>query len=368
MAQTIVGLGNAKAVKRWSNALAVDTGRESYFTKKMMGRGEEAKTPVQILEHLENDAGDVISYDLSMQLVGAPVEGADVLEGQEEDLKFYTDTVTIDQMRKAASAGDKMSRKRTLHNLRKVAKKRMSEYWARIFDELFFMYLSGARGTNTEFIFGTSYTGCANNSFSAPDSDHILYGGSATSKATITSSDVMDLTLIDRLVSKAKMMGGGTQELPRLQPIRVDGEDRFVFLMNPWQEYSLRTSTSTGQWLDIQKAAMGAEGRKNPVMTGALGMYNKVVLHCHDALIRFTDYGSGTNLAATRALFMGVQAGVIAFGSPGTGLRFDWMEETRDYGDKVYIGSNTIFGVKKCTFNSKDFGLIAADTYAADPG
>ena len=33
------------------------------------------------------------------------------------------------------------------------------------------------------------------------------------------------------------------------------------------------------------------------------------------------DYGAGTNLPAARALFMGSQAALIAFGSPGTGQR-----------------------------------------------
>jgi hypothetical protein len=44
---------------------------------------------------------------------------------------------------------------------------------------------------------------------------------------------------------------------------------------------------------------------------------------------------------------------VCAFGSPGTGLRFDWHEETRDNGNQVVISTNTIFGIKKCTFNGE---------------
>lgn len=265
-----------------------------------------------------------------------------------------------------------MTRKRTIHDLRKIARVRQSEWWARVFDELCFMYLSGARGVNPDYIFPATYTGFANNSFVAPDAQHILYGGDASSKATIASDDPMTLALIDRAVARADMMGGGTTGIPSIQACEIDGEEHFVVVMNPWQEYAVRTSTTTGHWLDIQKAAAGAEGRNNPIFKGALGMYNNVVLHKHKGVIRYSDYGSGVNLNAARALFMGRQAAVMAFGSPGTGLRFDWHEETQDRGNQAVITTATIVGIKKAAFTiegtSRDFGVIALDTYVADPG
>jgi hypothetical protein len=58
---------------------------------------------------------------------------------------------------------------------------------------------------------------------------------------------------------------------------------------------------------------------------------------------------------------------VVAFGSPGSGLRFDWNEETRDNGNQVVITTSSIFGIKKTTFNGKDFGVMAIDTAAKKP-
>lgn len=136
MARTIVGLGDPKAVRKFSAFLAVDVGRSSYFNKKFMGVGIEAQTPVQALPHLENDAGDSISYDLVMQLRMQPVEGDRILEGNEEDLKMYTDSLYIDQARGGVNTGGRMTRKRTIHDLRKVARARQSEWWARVFDQL----------------------------------------------------------------------------------------------------------------------------------------------------------------------------------------------------------------------------------------
>ncbi len=374
MPRTVIGLNDAKAVKRFSAFLAVDTAKIGYFSKKFMGYGETASTPVQMLSQLESDAGEQITFDLSMQMAMQPVEGDDTLEGSEDDLKFFSDNVYIDQMRGGVNTGGKMTRKRTVHNLRKVARRRQSEWWARLFDELFFMYLSGPTPgattgfQNPGFIFPNTYTGFANNALQAPDSDHIMYGD-GTSKATLTTAGKMTRNLVERAATKAATMGGGTEQLPQLQPIMVDGEEHFCLVMHNYAAYDLRVESGAGGWLEIQKALWQGDGMsKNPIAKGGLGMLANVVLHQHKNVLRFTDYGSGGNIAACRNLFMGEQAGVCAFGSPGTNLRFDWHEETRDNGNQVVISSGSIFGIKKTRFNSKDYGMLALDTAAADPG
>jgi len=278
--------------------------------------------------------------------------------------------VYIDQARGGVNTGGRMTRKRTIHDLRKIARVRQGEWWARLFDELLFMYLSGARGVATDFIYPTTYTGFANNGLVAPDAQHTLYGD-GTTKATLTAAGIMSLTLIERAVTRASTMGGGTSGIPAIQPIKIEGEERYVIVMHPFQSHSVRNNSSTGQWLDVQKALATAVGNKSPIFMGGMGYHRNTVLHEHRAVIRFSDYGAGANLPAARALFLGRQAGVVAFGSPGTGLRFDWHEESRDNGNQAVISTSSIFGVKKTAFTidgtSRDFGVIALDTYAIDP-
>jgi hypothetical protein len=112
-------------------------------------------------------------------------------------------------MRGGVNTGGRMTRKRTIHDLRKVARVRQSEWWARIFDELIFMYLSGARGINAGLHLQHRVCGFATNAFVAPDNQHILYANVATSKATLAATDKMDLKFIDRAVARADTMGGG---------------------------------------------------------------------------------------------------------------------------------------------------------------
>ena len=361
--RTVVPYGDPKAVKKWSANLFVDVTKTSYFERKFVGKTENAV--IQRKTDLESGPGDRISYDLSMELRGRPTYGDARLKGNEEDLKFYTDEVAIDQLRKSVSAGGRMTRKRQPHDLRMTAKQRLAEYWARFIDEMVFIYVSGARGINEDFVEAVNWAGHANNAIQAPDAGHILFGGDATSKATITSSDYMSRSVIEKAVTKAKMLHATDPKSASMPAISINGEGHYVCVMSPFQEHALRTNDSGG-WLEIQKAAAAAEGKANPIFRGGLGMINNCVLHSHVSAIRFNDYGSGTNLPAARALFLGRQAAVIAYGT-ASGTRFSWKEEVEDYGNEPVVASGTILGIKKSRFNGRDFGVIAIDTYAVDP-
>lgn len=364
MTMTVVAFGDPKAAKKWSANLAVDTRKKSYFENRFIGTDDN--NIIQRKTELETDAGDTISFDLCVQMRNRPTYGDQRLEGKEESLKFYTDQVKIDQVRHAASAGGKMSRKRTVHDMRMIAKNRLGDYFARLVDELMFMYLSGARGINEDYIEDPTYTGFAGNSFTAPDTQHLIYGGSATSKASLAAGDKMTVTVIEKAINKAEMMQARDPRTANMVPVTNGANDQYVLLMSPFQEYDLRTNTTTGQWLDIQKAAAAAEGRDNPIFKGSLGMINNTVLHKHRNVVRFRDYGAGSNVLAARALFLGRQAAVVAYGTAG-GLRYSWEENTKDYGNEPTVASGFIGGIKKTVFNSRDFGVISIDTAAADP-
>ncbi len=369
MARTIIGVNDAKAVKRYAGLLAYDESQKSYFNQRFIGRGAEAETPIQLLTDLESDAGEMIAYDLLAELKMAPIEGENNLENNEEQQKFFTDTIYIDQARCGVNTGGRMTRKRTLHNLREKARRQQSSWWARLKDEIRFIYLSGARGVNANFLVPTTWTSRANNALASPDTNHILYGNDATAFNNIDAADKFDLRLIDRAKTKADSQGGGATNIPVLQPCKFDGNETFVLVMHTFQEDDLRSNTNTAQWLDIQKAAATSDGRNSPLFKGGLGMYRGVVLHSHRNVIRFSTAGAGANVEAARALFMGAQALVEAYGSPGTGQRFDWNEESRDNGDKIVISSSCIWGTKKVTFTTdigaQDFGVYALDTAAA---
>jgi N4-gp56 family major capsid protein len=379
--KTTIGVGDAKAVKRYSAELAIDVRKESYFSRKFMGEGVKSMACITVLNELESDKGEMISYDLALRKRMKPIQGDNTLRGQEEDRKFATATLYIDQLRGGSNLGGRMTRKRTIHELRDSEKPLQTQWWASLFDETIMLYLSGGGRdatsgasvfSNPDFIEASGFVGYATNTFKAPSAYRRLYGLAATSKASLASTDVMGLETINRAVARAKsgFADANGNPIPALQPIKVDGEDHYICVMSPFQSHSMRTAVGS-LWLDIQKASAAAEGRNNPIFKGGLGMYNNVVLHEHPSIVTQNNYGAGANLPAARALFLGRQAGVVAFGSPGTGLRFNWQEEEEDRGNQIVITSNAILGVNKSTFTVEgtdyDFGVIALDTYALDP-
>lgn len=365
MSSTVIPFGDPKAQKKWSAALAVDVQNESYFGQRFIGTDQNKI--IQQKTELEREAGDRISFDLSVQLRQKPTYGDSHAKGKEEALRFYTDEVSIDQVRHPVSLGGTMSRKRVAHDMRKVGKSRLSEYFAKLMDEFFFIYLSGARGINEDFVEATDFTGFANNPLQAPDSDHILYGAVGGSKAALTSADKMTAAVIERAVNKARMMRARNPDSASLVPVKIGSEEHYVCVMSEDQAFDMRNADTAG-WAKYQAAAAGAEGRNNPIFKGKLGMINNVVLHQHQNVVRFSDYGAGSNLPAARALFMARQAGVIAYGTGGgNGGRYFWKEEVDDYENEPSILSGFIGGIKKARFNGRDFGVVAIDTYAKDP-
>ena len=361
MAITTIGLGDAKACIKWSGLLAVDTLKQSYWTSRFMATGSASSAPIVVFNELDAGAGDSISFDVSMQISAAPVEGDDILEGNEQSLSFFTDKLYIDISRQGINAGTRMSQQRTVHSLREVARRRLSDYFSRLFDEVITAYASGARGVNADWVLPTSWTGRANNSLSAPDADHLQYAGNATAKNDLDSNDTVTLAMIDKLVATAKSM----PDMP-LQPVQVEGGEKFVFMMGPWAEYSLRTSTgSDNTWVNVQRSLAGAVGRDSELFKGALGEYAGVVLHVNPRTVQFSDYGNPASVKAARGLFLGHQAIAMGFGAGSNRLRFQWVEDTADLENQVIIAAHAIWGCKKVTFNSKDFGVIAVDY--ADP-
>jgi N4-gp56 family major capsid protein len=370
MGQTIIGVGDALAVKRFSVALAVDAPRKAHWTRKYMGTGDSTTMPIRKLTDLETQAGDQMNFQISMQLNQQPIEGEDEAEGKGEKLSFYSQNIYIDQQRGVVAPGGQMTQKRTVHDLRKIARGRSAEWWGRVFDQTIFAYLSGARGVNSDWVYPSTWTGRANNSLTTPDSSHIVYGGVATAKADLTATDTMSTLPIDKAVAYAKAMGGGGpvySEVPQIQPTNIDGEEVFLCVMSTYQAFNLRRNSTSMDWADIQKAMAMSTGKSNEFIKGGLGMWNKVVLQEHPSVVTFSDYGSGTNLNAARALFCGSQAGVIAQGQPGNDMSFKWVEVERDGGDKLEIFTSTKWGFVKTTFNGYDFGVIAIDTYATRP-
>lgn len=351
MAVSSWGTNDPLAVKLWSKKLAVEALKQTWASKFM---GMDSSSLIQIKDEAQKSAGDKITYGLRMQLTGQGVQGDGTLMGNEEALTTYSDAVVINQLRHAVRSAGRMSQQRVPFDVRQEALSGLRDWWADRFDASFFNQICGNTAqTNTNF------TG--NQATIAPDTNHRLDAAGGTDDGALGSSNTFTLNLIDKCVERARTF------TPAIRPIRVNGKDCYVMFLHPYQVTDLRTSTSTGQWLDIQKAAMtGGEIGNNPIFDGSLGMYNGVILHSDARVTTGCVLATPTSAVTTvrRAVFCGAQASMLAFGRDSGPNRYTWVEELFDYENELGVSAGTIFGLKKTQFNSADFASIVVSTYA----
>lgn len=349
MATTSYGVNDALAVKLWGKKLFQDALKKTYFDRFM---GKSSNSLVQLRDETSKGPGDRITIGLRMQLSGAGVQGDGTLEGNEESLTTYSDNVFIDQLRHAVRSAGKMSQQRVPFSVRDEAKAGLEDWWADRLDTWFFNQLAGYTAQTD-----TRYTG--NQAATAPSTNRKLFAGSTATDVGQTSSDIFNLNLIDKCVERAETVS------PTMRPIMVGGEKKFVMFLHPYQVYDLRTSTSSGQWLDIQKAALaGGKDSGSPIYTGALGEYNGVVLHQASRVPQGVN-GSSAVTTTRRAIFCGAQAALMAYGQKDQSAEMSWVEELFDYQNQLGVSAGMIAGLKKTVFNSEDFGTITVSTYAA---
>jgi N4-gp56 family major capsid protein len=315
--------------------------------------GPTSASVIQIKDETQKSAGDKVTYGLRMQLSGAGVIGDGTLEGSEESLTTYSDAVVINQLRHAVRSAGRMSQQRVPFNIRDEALSGLRDWWTDRIDFSGFNQLCGYMPQTD-----TRYTGLQ--TVTAPDTNHIKTMHSSAGDENITSSDTITLLIFDKAVEAARTLS------PAIRPVMVGGKPFYVSFIHPYQVTDLRTSSSTGQWLDIQKAAMtGGEVEDNPIFDGSLGVYNGVILHSDYRVTQGSN--SSTNAAITtvrRGLFAGAQAGMCAFGRDSGPERYTWVEELFDYENELGVSAGLIWGLKKTVFNSLDYATIVLSSYA----
>ena len=353
--QTNFGVNDPLAVKLWAKKLAVQALQQTWFKNFISTDGNNV---CYMMDETEKSAGDTVNVGLRVQLSGAGVQGDGTLEGQEEALTTYADKLLIDQLRHAVNVGGRMSQQRVPFELREEARMGLQDWWAGRFDTSFFNQLCGyTPQTDTRFT-GNNAAIAPTNTTAGP---RLILPSTYTSESQLTSTDTFSLALIDTAVERAYL-----NNPYMIRPIKVDGNEKYICFISPSQVTDMRTSTTTGQWLDIEKSAMtGGEVSNNPLFSGALGEYNGTILHKAFRVTAAVSNVTSAAIASTaRAPFCGAQALALGFGREQGKDQFTWVEELFDYGNILGVSAGSIFGIKKMVFNSADFGVQVIATYA----
>lgn len=351
MAVITFGTNDNLTNKVWSLGLEAEVLKKTYAMKFA---GKSSDSLLQIKDELSNKAGDRIRIGLRLQLEDDPLGSADTYEGNESALTFYTDDITIDETGKPIRWKTTIDAQRVNFDQKEEARMALSDYLAHVIDTSFFNQIAGYTAQSN-----TLWTG--NNSVTAPTATtNRIFGDSAVSTDEgLGTGDTFTLALLDQAVEKAK-----TNDIA-MRPVRFpNGAEYFVCFIHPFQVSDLRTSGS--QWENIQRDLLaGGFIDKNPIFTGALGVYNGTVLF--ESTRVPNGVNSSTGAAETdvhRAIFCGAQSAAITWGRfAGNPQRFKWVEKTFDFEREQGIAAYCLYGLKKLIFNSVDFSTITISTF-----
>lgn len=301
--------------KVWAKKVWHEGVKDSYFDKFTAMDGSNV---VHQNKDLTNVKGDSVVFGLMMNLTGSGVEGnRQKLSGAEDTLNIYDFTVQTQLVRNAVSrfeADDQKSQYDMLKEIKVVLKQWLSDW------------------LDNKLISKLSYN---------PSNGEVLYASAAGTQSSITANDKLTTSIISRAKRKAMM------HAPKVQPIKVDGMDKYIMLVHPWAARDLKDDP---KWLAAQQNA-NIRGSKNPIFTGALGEYDGVILYEYERVQTGNIGASSANVCQN--LLLGKQAACFAVARPAKHI-----EQTDDYGNIAGNGIAFYGAVEKTKFNGLDYGII----------
>lgn len=336
-----------------------DEGLEAEVLKKVQypaWAGKRSDSLIQVKDLLNSRPGDRMRFGLRMQMSGVPKSSTQALTGQEQTLQLFNDEIVVDEIAEAVLWKNVIDRQRVTFDMLSEAKAGIGDFLAGAIDTGFLNQIAGYTDQANLTLLG-------NNSVTAPDSDHFIFGGNATSEATLDSADTIKLDDIDRLVQKAKLA------TPAIRPAWIPwlNEHLYVLFIGPKQNTALRAQDSRFD-VTYRQILAGGGIKDNPLLTGELPIWNgTLVVETSRIPVGTTDPVGGTKADnINRAVFCGAQTAWMGWGRfGGNPNRFTFTPEFRDFKREAGVAGCAVFGVKRAIFNAKSFASIVLSTWVA---
>lgn len=307
--------------KVWATKVWREGVKESFFDKFTATDGSNV---IHTNKDLSRVKGDKVYFGLAMNLSGAGIAGNNTLTGNEEELSVYDFAVPVELVRNAVArfvADDQKSPYENLTIIKDALKQWVTDY----LDNTFIKKLTAT-----------------------PTAGEFISAASAGTEAAITANDKLTCALISKARRKAML------HAPKVNPVKVDGQDRYIMLVSPWAAKDLKEDPV---WIQAQSQA-NVRGEKNPIFTGALGVYDGVILYEYERISNTTTGASNANVCHN--LLLGKQAACFAVAQYAKPIK-----QVDDYGNREGNGISLYAGIEKSKYNAKDYGVIQVMTGGA---
>ena len=354
--------------------------RNMSFVNQFAGTGSNAMVQ-RVTELTKSEKGARAVITLLADMTGDGITGDYTLEGNEEALRAYDITVSLDQLRFANRIAGRMADQKSVVNFRETSRDALAYAMADRMDQLAFLTLAGISYTHKTngALRPTSATAGHElvdlefaSDVAAPSSARHL----RTDGDDIVTGDTTALVATDKFKYRHIVDLKAYAKDNYIRGIRGAGNDEvFHLFVTPQQMADLKLDNDF--LTNVRNA--GVRGSSNQLFAGSSSlMVDGVMVHefrhvfstegattgtSAEAGDPGYKWGANADVVGARALFCGAQALAMAdIGMP------EVVEDTFDYGNQSGISIGKIFGLRKPKYNSdyngstQDFGVIALDT------
>ena len=283
---------------------------------------------VRVADLGSDPKGDKVTVDAFNVTGGKPIMGDRNAEGRGKKLSSSSFEVKIDLATHNVDAGGKMSRQRTRHDLRRIAKAEVAGYFPRMIWQRVLTHLAGARGgqvgASWDIPVSTDpdFADIMVNTVKAPTYNRhlVVNAGSLTrgglQAASLATTDVWKLSVLDSL---AFFLDATETKLP--PPRMVDDKMAYdaplkgILLLSPGSYNALITdiSSSTSNLRAYQAAALerAKHSGNHPIFMGEAGIWRGILVKKIEHTISFAGSAAFNYVAVANRLTETETAGTV---------------------------------------------------------
>lgn len=373
-----VQLASVNEVTLWKKDYLTSYVRQSGFMP-YMGRGESSI--IRIFRDLTAQAGSSIIVPLILELSGRGVEGAEVLEGNEEEMENFADRVLVAWKRNGVVVPKSTSYKTEIDllNAARAALVRWSRTNLRtsIINTLKSVIIPGTLdadgipGADTAVAYENSTAG-QRNTFLANNADRMLFGSAYANSSSLNwatalgNVDATDDKMSAKVIQMAKALAKQTTNATNgvaINPYQSDataGREWYVMFMGS-DDFNNASRDPLIAQADRDARDRGVD--TNPIFQGGDRIYDGVILREIPELTPMVGAGAaGVNVG--RSFLCGAGALSIAWGQDPTPR----TDADRDYKFRPGVAIEELRGQKKTSFKGVNFGVVEVFTAAVPLG
>jgi N4-gp56 family major capsid protein len=308
------------------------------------------------------EKGDRITFSIDVPITDTGVIDDAAREGSEVAMEFFDWSVDIHQWAQQIRLKGKKTEQSTSIPLRKRINFRLGRWMQYMIDANTTLALSGLAANNSSFAAVSHST--QRKWFGGQTAAGTVEEVAADANIDSATNNLFGPEVIEAIKRKAQLPHDGYS---KIMPISVPpyGEIYVIFISN-YQAKALKASTS---WKNAHLYT-DVRGWKNPIFSGALGMWDGVLIHQYDHIETRLGAGGSTateyfesgddcynGIYVARALFCGAVAGVHGYAQyPQTTVK------KFEYGNQFGASIDVLIAIGKPKFNSQDYGVITVDT------